>query len=177
MKKALIAIVVVLGIGAGLWFIMNEPESRATESTVVVRDTGSVGNTSALTSAQLPEDAPDLDTLPADYLASITAPVASSIDDRLNSILDELHTGNSGDYVRQNFSDLDYLFSWQPEGEQTRRIFPFYYYYSQEADTTFVICNINKTVAVCDGLQDGIIDSNNASHCELAKPFADAFVQ
>lgn len=123
---------------------------------------------------EAPEYALPLEELPDDYLDEISMPQGSSVAERLAVVERELHTGNSGDYVRQNFGDLEYLFSWPgPEGQQ-RKIFPFFYYYSAEADTTFVICNINKTVAICQGRQKEIIEAGD--ECQLARPFAEDFL-
>ena len=156
----IIVVIIILGI---VLFGMRENEEQLPEPLPLADD-------------ELPQDALPLDELPEEYLEEQTAPVGSDVDERIAQVLSELHTGNSGDYVRQNFPDLEYLFDHTPEGQE-RRIFPFFYYYSAEADTTFVVCNINKTVAVCDGKQDTTITAGVDDHkCDLAEPFEENFI-
>ena len=124
---------------------------------------------------QLPETVIPIKDLPEDYVEDVASQVGGDdVDKRLTAVFDKLHSGGSGDFLRASFPDLQYLLKWTPIGV-TKQIFPFFYYYSPEADTTFVVCNIDKTVAICDGLQNSAISEGDLGKCTLARPFEKFF--
>jgi len=109
---------------------------------------------------------------PVDQNDEVNIPEGSDVNERIAVVYENLHNTRSGDYVRASFTDLELLLEWSPPLGGHRKIFPFRYYYSPEADLTFVICNIERTVAICEGYKDSIVDpERDMNECEVAKQY------
>ena len=78
--------------------------------------------------------------------------------ERIAEALDRLHTIGSGQHVRDNFLDLELVYTDLGVGTPfPPMIFPFNYYYSREADTTVNICAPERTIFICKGKLDRFI--------------------
>lgn len=91
------------------------------------------------------------------------------MDDRLEEAYDRLHTYGSGPQIREDFPDIEKVYT--DHAEETSfppDILPFQYYYSAEADRTFNICNIDFTVFICEGKLDHLITKEDieSGRCE-----------
>ena len=118
----------------------------------------------------------ELDELPKDYVEYVVDQVGGDrVEKRLAVAFDQLNTVGSGNLLRASFPDLQYLLEWIPAGKESRRIFPFFYYYSLEADTTFLVSNIDRIVAICDGLQNSVIVEEDLNTCTLAEQLEKLF--
>jgi hypothetical protein len=79
------------------------------------------------------------------------ASVNDPVDQRLQEAYNKLHAAGSAQQVRDNFPDIELVFTDTGEPHYPREILPFEYYYSKEADKTFNLCAIERTVFICDG--------------------------
>jgi len=98
---------------------------------------------------------------------------SQSLNERLRILKDYLHALNSGTEAKQLFSD--FLPVYTDDGHNNpqipKQILPFTYYYSQEADITVSICNINQTVFICPGKLDRLIQSKDYQNCQVTKEY------
>lgn len=89
-----------------------------------------------------------------------------------------IHDPNSARYVKTSFDDLELIHEWEGPGDLGEdsppdQIFPFYHYYSETADTTFLICEQDRTVAVCDGYKDETLTEENSGDCTVYDGYAE----
>lgn len=93
-----------------------------------------------------------------------------TLDQRLQEASDNLHTEGSGAKIVDDFPDVELVYIDNAESTFfPSNILPFKYYYSQEANKTFSICNINYTVFVCDGKLSSLITEEDitSKRCEI----------
>ncbi|MBI4399812.1 hypothetical protein HY570_03605 [Candidatus Micrarchaeota archaeon] len=93
-----------------------------------------------------------------------------TVEERLQEASDRLHTSGSGPHIRNNFPDIELVYTDDARGKGfPQMILPFRYYYSEEANTTFNICNIELTVFICKGKLDNLITNEDlySSRCEV----------
>jgi len=80
---------------------------------------------------------------------------------RIQEAYDDLHNVGSSQNIRDNFPDIELVYTDNPSNSfYPSEILPFRYYYSKEADKTFNLCNIERTIFICDGKFDYFIDDN-----------------
>lgn len=85
-----------------------------------------------------------------------------NISEHVDDAYSELHMDNSGSPIRENFSDLELVYTdVGAENESSEDKPPFNYYYSAEAKKTFGICNSNRSVVICDGRVDHAVERND----------------
>ncbi len=92
------------------------------------------------------------------------------VGERLQEASDRLHTQGSGQHIRDDFPDIRLVYT--DDAKETgfpQMILPFRYYYSEEADKTFNICNIDFTVFICDGKLERLISKEDidSGRCEV----------
>jgi hypothetical protein len=80
-----------------------------------------------------------------------------TLDERLDYAYDNLHEPNSATQIEKDFPDLELVYVDKGTSFMPSLILPFKYYYSMEADTTFNLCNIDRSVFICEGKLDRII--------------------
>ena len=104
---------------------------------------------------------------------------ATEIASLVDGLIAQLHTRNSQDHVFDTFPDATLIHEWagpdvfyKDDGTKIpSHIFPFRHYYSAEADTTFVICNINRIVAVCPNERDDTLTLGEAEDCTIYESY------
>jgi hypothetical protein len=75
-----------------------------------------------------------------------------TIDERIADAYTNLHAIGSAAHVRENFPDIKVVFVDDgTTANYPSEILPFEYYYSGEANKTFSLCAIERTVLICDG--------------------------
>ena len=90
--------------------------------------------------------------------------------ERLAEAYDRLHTSGSGEHIRKSFPDIALVYTDDAVGTPfPSEIIPFRYYYSSEADTTFNICAVERTVFICKRKLDHLIrqEDVDSGRCEL----------
>jgi hypothetical protein len=93
---------------------------------------------------------------------------------RIDESIDRLHTSGSGKSIMQNFPDVELVYTDYAKGTGfPNMILPFKYYYSEEANKTFNVCAIDRTVFICDGKMDRLIDSEDvdSDRCEITSVY------
>jgi len=83
-----------------------------------------------------------------------------TVEERIEEAYDKLHSTGSAQHIRDNFLDLEIIYT--DDGSEDiyddgDNIYPFHYQYSEEADKTFNLCNVERTVFICDGKLDRMI--------------------
>jgi len=89
---------------------------------------------------------------------------------RLREASDRLHTVGSAEQIRQDFPDIKLVYTDRAENTGfPAMIVPFRYYYSEETNKTFNICNIDFTVFICNGKLERIITKEDieSKRCEV----------
>ncbi len=87
-----------------------------------------------------------------------------TVEERVQEASDRLHTVGSGQQIRDDFPDVQLVYTDPGDNKNyPPMILPFRYYYSQEADRTFNICNIDLTVFICTGKLDRVMTGEDAS--------------
>ena len=97
-------------------------------------------------------------------------------EERLQEAYDRLHTMGSGKHARESFPDLELVYTDSAKGTNfPSMILPFRYYYSEELNKTFNICNIELTVFICKGKLDRLItkEDKNSERCEVTQIYQD----
>ncbi len=90
---------------------------------------------------------------------------------RINSAYDLLHGEGSASLVRADFPDLELVYT--DDGADCSfcpaEILPFKYYYSEEADMTFNLCNVDRSVFICAGRMENKITREDvlSGRCEV----------
>ena len=81
------------------------------------------------------------------------------LEERLGESYSRLHEPDSANLVRDNFPDLELVYTDNPTDSEffPSQILPFRYYYSKEADKTFSLCATNRSVFICNGKLDRLI--------------------
>ena len=96
----------------------------------------------------------------------------SNLESRLEIVYKDLHTKGSGDYILENF-DLKEIHVWEGlEEYRNTKIFPFYHYYSEEADMTFVVCEKDLSVAYCEGYKDDTLSQSDSGECTFTPAYS-----
>ncbi len=129
----------------------------------------------------VPQPQPDPQPIPVPAPQPIAKPQpklinGKTLDERLQEASDRLHTQGSGQHARDDFPDLQLVYTDPAQGTGfPEMILPFRYYYSKEADKTFNICNIDFTVFICKGKLDKLITKNDvdSGRCEVAPVYQD----
>ena len=82
-----------------------------------------------------------------------------TLDTRISEAYTKLHVDNSEQQIRSDFPDIELVYTDYAQGLAgfPKNILPFEYYYSPEADLTFNICAIHKTVFICEGKVDELV--------------------
>lgn len=95
------------------------------------------------------------------------------LEQRLKTLKDNLHNENSGTEAKQLFPDLTpvYTDDGYDNPQFPKEILPFIYYYSQEADITVSICNINQTVFICPGKLERLITPADYKNCQVTAEY------
>ena len=91
-------------------------------------------------------------------------------EERLNEAYTQLHQPGSSQHTLENFPDFEIVFVDEGDGSSfPDNIYPFEYHYSKEADKTFSICAIHRTVFICDGKLDHLItdEEMNSEKCTV----------
>ena len=88
-------------------------------------------------------------------------------DERLDEASSQLHEEDSADHIRDNFPDIELVYSDNPSNFDSS-ILPFDYYYSEEVDKTFNLCGVDRTVFICDGkITETVTDEQLETICEV----------
>ena len=91
-----------------------------------------------------------------------------TVEERIEEAINKLHAVGSADHARENFPDTELVFTDYGEGSNyPSEIFPFEYYYSAEANRTFNLCAIHRTVFICEGKLEHVItdEEMNSEKC------------
>jgi hypothetical protein len=97
-----------------------------------------------------------------------------TVDKRIEEAYTNLHGVGSAQHIRDNFPDIEKVYVDDPASGYPKEILPFIYYYSAEADKTFNLCAIERTVFICDGKLDSVItdDDMNSGKCRVTPVYA-----
>lgn len=92
-----------------------------------------------------------------------------TLDQRLEEAYDDLHKPGSSQKIRDNFPDIKVVYTDEGDGYGPDEIYPFRYHYSEEADITFNLCNVERTVFICEGkLSRQITDEDmDSGRCQV----------
>ena len=90
-----------------------------------------------------------------------------TLEERLKEAYDDLHGFNSALRIKENFPDLELVYTDQGQPFMPQEILPFRYYYSEEADRTFNLCEVDRSVFICKGKLDRLISDEdiNSGRC------------
>ena len=78
--------------------------------------------------------------------------------EKLEKARDLLHEEGSADRVREDFQDLELVYTDYGDGSNMgTQIFPFEYQFSEEANVTFALCAVHRSVFICEGKLDRFI--------------------
>jgi len=76
-----------------------------------------------------------------------------TLEQRIQAAYDNLHDAGSSGLILDDFPDVELVF--EDDGNSSTffpaEILPFHYYYSVEADKTFNLCGVGRSVFICDG--------------------------
>lgn len=98
----------------------------------------------------------------------------ADIEQLLEEAYEDIHSRGSAEHIRKNFDDLQLVYTDNEVPPMApEQIFPFRYYYSEKADTTFNICNVDISVFICDGKLDRRITKEDveSGKCEVAEEY------
>lgn len=88
---------------------------------------------------------------------------------QIESLRRELHSDGSGDRAKKMIDDLEvvYVDEGTRNPDTPKEIIPFTYYYSKKMDATIGICNTNKTVFICLGRKDKLLETADFKDCQI----------
>ena len=85
-----------------------------------------------------------------------------TLEERIKDAYDNLHEPGSSDKIVNDFPDLVLVYTDDPEPSIKSifppEILPFRYYYSEQADRTFNLCGVGRSVFICKGKLDRAIN-------------------
>jgi len=96
-----------------------------------------------------------------------------TLEKRIEEAYDNLHEAGSSTQILDDFPDVELVYTDDPEASVKKifppEILPFHYYYSEEADKTFNLCGVGRSVFICDGKLDREIskDDIDSGRCEI----------
>jgi len=96
-----------------------------------------------------------------------------TLEERLEEAYDNLHEAGSSEQILDDFPDVELVYTDDPEASVKKifppEILPFHYYYSEEADKTFNLCGVGRSVFICDGQLDREITKEeiDSGSCEI----------
>jgi len=96
-----------------------------------------------------------------------------TLEERIEEAYDNLHEAGSSDKILSDFPDVELVYTDDPEASVKKifppEILPFHYYYSEEADKTFNLCGVGRSVFICDGKLDReiTIEDIDSGRCEI----------
>ena len=96
-----------------------------------------------------------------------------TLEERIEEAYDNLHEAGSSDKILSDFPDVELVYTDDPEASVKKifppEILPFHYYYSEEADKTFNLCGVGRSVFICDGKLDREITKEDidSGRCEI----------
>jgi len=96
-----------------------------------------------------------------------------TVEERIKDAYDNLHEPGSSDTIVNDFPDLVLVYTDDPEPSIKNifppEILPFHYYYSEEADRTFNLCGVGRSVFICKGKLDRVITKEDidTGKCEI----------
>ena len=92
-----------------------------------------------------------------------------TLEERLEEAYSDLHNPHSAQRIRDNFPDIELVYVDNPIDDPfiPKEILPFQYYYSKEANTTFNLCAVDRSVFICKGKLGRLIteDDMNSGRC------------
>lgn len=93
----------------------------------------------------------------------------AELQERIDFLYEDLHELGSGARARDAFTDLELIYT-DNEGVDfyPEEIRPFRYYYSDEAELTIAICNIEQTVIICTTKLDRLLTEDDLDDCSVA---------
>lgn len=96
-----------------------------------------------------------------------------TLGERLELLIENLYMEDSGDEAKFYFPDLEAVFidGGQHNPDFPVEILPFVYYYSEEADITIGLSNIDSTVFVCAGKIDYLLQESEYGNCQIADQY------
>jgi len=100
-----------------------------------------------------------------------------TVEERLDEAYSILHKEESGQHLRDNFPDIVVIYV--DSGEDSNypsEILPFEYFYSQEADKTFNLCAVDRTIFICDGRMEHVItdEDMDSGRCAITPIYRQA---
>tara|TARA_Y100000034_G_scaffold136712_1_gene215101 strand:+ start:211 stop:855 length:645 start_codon:yes stop_codon:yes gene_type:complete len=100
-----------------------------------------------------------------------------TLDERLDEAYSNVHGVGSAQQIREDFPDIELVYTdLGVEDGFPENILPFEYFYSAEADKTFSLCAIDRTIFVCDGKIDRKVTDeqmNNPDKCAVTSVYSD----
>lgn len=120
-------------------------------------------------------DIPTVDDTPPPVEPSLVN--GKTVDVRIKEAYDMLHAVGSAQHIRDNFPDIEVVFTDTGDSNSYPEIYPFRYQYSEEADITFNLCNIERTVFICKGKLDRLISNEDldSGKCIITPIYQDIF--
>lgn len=97
------------------------------------------------------------------------------VQEKLDLAYEELHEPGSSHQIFEDFPDVELVYEDTPSSGDffPNDILPFKYYYSDTANSTFNICNVERTVFICKGKLDREITKNDidSGRCEITSEY------
>ena len=96
-----------------------------------------------------------------------------TLEERIEQAYDNLHEAGSSDKILNDFPDVELVYTDDPDSSIKQmfppEILPFHYYYSEEADRTFNLCGVGRSVFICKGKLDRVISKEDidSGRCEI----------
>jgi len=94
-----------------------------------------------------------------------------TLSERLSLLKSNLHEQGSGKEAKEFFPDLLEVYTEENNPDFPQQFLPFRYYYSEEADVTVNICDVDFTLFVCEGKLDRKLEESDYGNCEIVEQY------
>ena len=94
-----------------------------------------------------------------------------TLPERLSLLKSNLHEQGSGEEAKKFFPDFLEIYKEENNPDFPQQFLPFRYYYSEEADVTVNICDVDFTLFVCEGKLDRKLEESDYGNCEIVEQY------
>jgi hypothetical protein len=94
-----------------------------------------------------------------------------TLSERLSLLKSNLHEQGSGKEAKEFFPDFLEVYKEENNPDFPQQFLPFRYYYSEEADVTVNICDVDFTLFVCEGKLDRKLEESDYGNCEIVEQY------
>ena len=94
-----------------------------------------------------------------------------TLSERLSLLKSNLHGQGSGEEAKKYFPDFLEVYVEEENPVFPQQFLPFRYYYSEEADVTVNICDVDFTLFVCEGKLDRKLKEADHDNCKIVDQY------